>query len=81
MSTPYEVRERNADFQLWSGNRTDLAPNQAESVLMWGWPSLDIQEATNLTRLATMRVRRLQTQQQLFGVPSGAGTCRAGLGA
>ena len=71
VSTPYEVRERNADFQLWSGNRTDVVPNRAESVLMWGWPSLDIQEATNLTRLATMRVRRLQTQQQLFGVPPG----------
>ena len=71
VSTPYEVRQRNADFQLWSGNRTEDAPNRDESMLMWGWPSLDIQDASNLTRFATMRVRRLQTQQQLFGVPPG----------
>ena len=71
VSTPYEVRQRNADFQLWSGNRTEDSPNRDESMLMWGWPSLDIQDASNLTRFATMRVRRLQTQQQLFGVPPG----------
>ena len=69
--TPYEVRQRNADFKLWGRNRTDPQPNRDESLLIWGWPSLDIQDASSAVRLATMRVRRLQTQQQLFGVPPG----------
>ena len=73
IATPYEVQERNADFQLWDGVRSG-AVNTDDAHLVWGWPTFDLQDnQTSAARRAqVMRVRRLTTQQKLFGLPPGA---------
>ena len=73
IATPYEVQDRNADFQLWDGVRSG-AVNTDDAHLVWGWPTLDLQDnQTSAARRAeVMRVRRLTTQQKLFGLPPGA---------
>ena len=72
IATPYEVQARNADFQLWAGARSGDV-NTDDAHLVWGWPTLDLQDDQTdvATRIAVMSVRRLTTQQKLFGVPPG----------
>ena len=73
IATPYEVRARNADFQLWDGVRS-ADVNEDRAHLVWGWPTLDLQDeqTSSAARREAMRVRRLTTQQQLFGRPPGS---------
>ena len=72
IATPYEVQDRNADFQLWEGTRSGDV-NTDDAHLIWGWPTFDLQDDQTdvATRAQVMRVRRLTTQQRLFGVPPG----------
>ncbi|MCY4665698.1 MAG: hypothetical protein OXC00_13645 [Acidimicrobiaceae bacterium] len=73
VSTPYEVKARGADFGLWNGVRTGDV-NTDEPHLIWGWPTLDLQDAQTSysRRLQTMIERRLETRQQLYGVAPGS---------
>ena len=72
IATPYEITERNADFQLWRGGRTGRY-NTEYAHLIYGWPNLDLQDTDDIARwLLALATRRLTTQQRLFGRAPGS---------
>ena len=56
---------RGATFKLWDGVRTGDV-NTVDPHLIWGWPTLDLQDSQTdaATRAQVMRERRLTTQQR-----------------